>query len=895
MIKDDVNLKIDGIEIITKPGNTVLQAAQENGIFIPNLCHNPDLKPFGACRLCLVENEEGKLVTACETLVEDGREYITENDIIHQVRKMMVKLIIANHQSDCLICSKDNNCKLQEVSAYLDVKENDLDNFRRKVPDIPIDTSNPFFHRDLKKCILCGICSRVCQEVIGVSAIDFAYRGYDTKISTSGDKPIIDSSCISCGECVEHCPVGALIPKNNIKPAREVRTICPYCGVGCGIILGIRGQDIVSVTGDFENQVNKGKLCVKGRYGYDFVQNNQRLKTPLINRNGIFEEVSWDEALSLIVDQLSAFKGDKFAAISSAKCTNEENYIFQKFTRVVMETNNIDHCARLCHAPSVAGLTGTLGSGAMTNSIEEIAQTDCILAIGTNTTSTHPIIGLNIIKAVNNGAKLLVANPRRIDLAKKADVFLQNYPGTDVALIMGMMHFIVEEELHNKKFINKRCENFSEFRESLEKFDPETVEEITGVNRDQIKKAAEIFALSENSTIIYAMGITQHSHGTDNVMAISNLSLLTGNLGRYATGVNPLRGQNNVQGACDMGALPDVFPGYQKVNDKRIKEKFEDFWDTDLSSDVGRNLPDILEQARTGRIRAMYIMGENPILSEPDADNVKLALENLDFLVVQDIFLTETAKLADVVLPASSFAEKNGTFTNTERRVQMIRQAIKPVEDSHPDWWIISQIASRMGYNGFQYNHESEIFKEMTAITPIYHGLSFERIDNQGIQWPCEEEQNEGTKFLHRKKFSTPTGKAVFMPLEYKKPIELPDDEYPFILTTQRSLYHYHTGTMSRKIEGLDKLLGQEYVELNSVDASELGLVDGDQVWVSSRRGKVKAQIKIVDELPRGIVSMTFHFAETPTNLLTSPFLDPKSSTPELKICAIRLDKITFN
>lgn len=904
MKKDKIKINIDGLDVLVEKGSTILQAALDNDIYIPNLCYNSDLKPWGACRLCLVENSEGRLITACENQVEDGMVISTESERVKRVRKLVVQLLIANHEVSCLTCAKNNNCKLQEVAAHMGIDVEDLGTLRRHVPDIHKDESNPFFTRDLKKCVLCGICVRTCDEV-GVNAIDFGFRGYNTKITAFADKDIINSNCVSCGECVAACPVGALVPKETLKPSKEVKTTCAYCGVGCGIYLGVRGNEIVSVRGDHSNPVNHGRLCVKGRFGQSFVTSPKRLKKPLIRKNKQdeeFTEVSWEEAIAFVGKKLLKYRHDpeegdvipdknSFAAISSAKCTNEENYVFQKFSRVVMGTNNVDHCARLCHAPSVAGLAKTLGSGAMTNSIGEITDSKCIMAIGTNTTSTHPVIGYKIMKAVQNGAKLIIANPMEIDLCKKATIFLKHHPGTDVPLLMGMMRVIVDEKLYDADFLDKRCEDVNEFMESLEEFDLNSVEKITGVDGTKIVEAARIFAESGASSILYAMGITQHAHGTDNVMAVSNLSLLTGNIGKKSAGVNPLRGQNNVQGSCDMGSLPDVYPGYQKVEDPQVRAKFEEAWNCSLDPSRGMMLHEIMESASKGDTKAIYIMGENPVLSEPDSAHVVESLSNLEFLIVQDIFLTETAKLADVVLPACSFAEKQGTFTSTERRVQLVNQAIAQVGDSKQDWWILSKIAANMGFNGFEFNNASEIMDEIASLTPIYGGISHQRLENGGLQWPCTDGDSEGTSTLHMEIFPMENGRAKIVPLTYKAPLEKPDESYPFILSTGRSLYHYHTSTMTGRVEGLKKLHGHEIVEINSEDALRIGLEDGDRVKVVSRRGDVQAFLRFNPTLQKGMLSMTFHFPETPTNILTNPSVDPSSGTPELKFCAVRIEK----
>lgn len=899
MVDNKINIKIDDLDIETDKGNSILQAAIENNIYIPNLCHYPDLKPFGACRLCVVQNEEGKLITACETRVEEGMAVVTESPDINSVREVVIKLLIANHERNCLTCSSDNNCKLQEVASYLGIDQDDLGNLRLHINDISPDESNPFFIRDLKKCILCGVCVRVCDEILGVNAIDYGFRGYDTKIIASQDKSILESNCVSCGECVVACPVGALVPKNYAKPSREIETICPYCGVGCGIYLGVRGNELISVRGNPDNPVNKGKLCVKGRYGLEFFNSPQRLTKPLIKKDGEFIEVKWDEALDFVSLKLSEFKNHnstndepRFALLGSAKCTNEENYIFQKFARVVMDTNNIDHCARSCHATTVAGLSQTLGSGAMTNSIDQITNTDCILAIGTNTTYTHPIIGMEIIKSAKSGAKLIVANPQEIDLCRYADLFLQINPGSDVALLMGMMKVILDEDLVDIDFIKGRCQDYDEFKDSLSEFDLEFVENITGVEREKIKKAARLYSSSGNSSIFYAMGITQHCHGTDNVMALSNLALLTGNLGKYSAGINPLRGQNNVQGSCDMGVLPDVYPGYQKIEDQNNLIKFQNAWNSQLSYEKGLTLPEIMEASLNEEIKALYIIGENPIMSEPNSSHIKNSLEKLEFLIVQDIFLTETAELADVVLPAFSFAEKDGTFTNTERRVQRIHKAVKAPGDSMEDWQIICEIARRLDSSEFNFSDSNEIFQEMASLTPIYQGITYNRLENKGLQWPCRGIKDQGTKFLYKDKFSTLNGKAKFKPLKYLTSAEIPDEKYPFILTTKRSLYQYHTGTMTRRVEGLNNLYGHELLEINPIDALNLQVEDGEIISVFSRRGHVKAKVKFTSSINPGVISMTFHFSETHTNLLTNTATDPMALTPELKVCAVRLEKI---
>jgi len=537
----------------------------------------------------------------------------------------------------------------------------------------------------------------------------------------------------------------------------------------------------------------------------------------------------------------------------------------------------------------VAGLVTAFGSGAMTNSIRDIGDASCILAIGTNTTAAHPVIGLEVKRVVFNGGRLIVANPREIDLVRFADLWLRHRPGSDVALLMGMMRVIVDEGLLDSSFIEERCENFDAFKESLKNFELESVERITGVPREQIAAAARMYSTNKPSAILYAMGITQHSHGTDNVLATANLAMLTGNVGKPSTGVNPLRGQNNVQGACDLGALPNVYTAYQSVADLAIKEKFEKAWGVSLNPSPGLTLTEMFEAAHKGQIKAIYLIGENPILSDPDANHIKESLEALEFLVVQDIFLSETAQLADLVLPSVSFAEKEGTFTNTERRVQRVRKAIEPVGNSRADWLITCQIAQKMGAEGFNFESASQIMDEIASLTPSYGGINYSRLEEGGLQWPCPTEEHPGTPILHTQIFTR--GKGWFTPLEYKPPAELPDSEYPLILTTERSLYHFHTGTMTRKVRGLNEIRSEGMIEINPSDASALGIDDGEIVSVISRRGKITAKARVTGTSPVGVVSMDFHFAESPTNILTNPALDPVSKIPELKVAAVRIEK----
>jgi formate dehydrogenase alpha subunit len=738
--------------------------------------------------------------------------------------------------------------------------------------------------------------------MVGVGAIDFCHRGYDTVIRPFGENPIRQSVCQSCGECVEHCPTGALLPKNFSVPEREIETICPYCGVGCAIRLGIRAGKVVGAKGNQKSPVNQGELCVKGRYGLDFINHPDRLTRPLIRKEGvpksagasdiqgIFREASWNEALDHVARGLTRLIDghgpEAVGLLSSAKCTNEENYLFQKFARAGLGTNNVDHCARLCHASTVAAALAAFGDGAMSNSISDIDHAEVLFVIGSNTTECHPIIGRRIKRAVkNNGATLIVADPRRIEICEMAEVHLDHFPGTDVALLNGMMHEIIKENLQDQKFITERCEEVEPFLESLNRYDLNTVEAITGVSGEKIRQAALLFGKAKKAIVLYGMGITQHTTGTDNAKTIANLLMLTGNLGRKGTGFSPLRGQNNVQGACDMGALPVVYPGYQRVDNPGVRGKFEKAWGKKLSERPGLTITEMFQAAHEGRLKGLYVMGENPMLSEPDLNHAREALTKLELLVVQDIFLTETAQLADVILPAASFAEKDGTFTNTERRIQLVRKALDPPGEARADWKIIAEISNQIGYP-MTYHSSAEIMNELARLTPIYGGISHERLNRGGLQWPCNDIKHPGTPILHRGQFTR--GRGKFHVVHDRPPAELPTSAYPILLTTGRILEHWHTGSMSHRSHVLETLVPESHVEINPLDAARLGMVEGDEISLSSRRGSVQTRVKKTHRVRPGQAFMAFHWREAPANRLTNPALDPQAKIPEFKVSSIK-------
>ncbi|MFK5883515.1 MAG: formate dehydrogenase subunit alpha [Candidatus Izemoplasma sp.] len=893
---DKIKIKINGMDVSVPKGQTVLDAARDLDIDIPTFCYDERLKPDGACRMCVVEVKGfNKLLTSCTTEVVEGMEVQTHSAEVVEARKDILNLTWASHPNDCVVCDANGDCKLQDYSY--EYKIDSIPEYDGHKRNFSIDDSNKFFYIDPEKCILCGKCVRVCDELQGIEALGFNKRGHETFVSFAFDGGMETSNCVSCGNCVSICPTGALMEKTHdifrSWETKATRTTCPYCGVGCQFDLITKKGKVVRIE-PAPGTPNEGLLCVKGKFAYKFINHKGRLQTPLIKENGEFREASWEEAYELIVSKINSIKGEfgapAFAGLASAKVTNEENYIFQKFMRAVIGTNNVDHCARLCHASTVAGLATTLGSGAMTNSIGEVKNHDVIFVIGSNTTETHPVIASFMKQAVRSGAKLIVTEPRKIDLAKGADQFIRIKPGTNVALLNAMMHVIYTEDLHDKEFIKNRTENFDNFIEVIKEFTPEMGAEICGCNPDDIRNAARIYASGKKAGIYYAMGITQHSEGTNHVKSIANIAMLCGNVGKESSGINPLRGQNNVQGACDMGGLPDNYPGYQKVYDKKVKIKFEAAWGVNLDDNVGLSLPHILNGSYNKLIKFMYIMGENPLVSDPDTTHVKASLRNLDFLVVQDIFLTETAELADVVLPAASYAEKDGTFTNTERRVQRVRKAIEPVGNSKPDGLIIQELMNLLGYpQGIL--SPSETMDELAKLTPIYQGVSYDRIDDIGLQWPVRDKNHPGTKFLHEKKFSRkPDGLGLFTPVHYRGAKELPDEKYPLTLTTGRVLYQYHTITMTGKNEEIMEIVPVNFIEINKKTADHLNIINKESVIVSSRRGETKAEVHVTEKIGDDVIFMPFHFADG-ANMLTNTAMDETCHIPELKVCAVEIHK----
>jgi len=806
---NSVSLTIDGLAVTVPAGTTILNAARTAGIDIPHLCYDPRVEPIGSCRLCGVKVQGARaLVAACGQVVSEGMKVITEDDELALRRKHVLELFLSDHCSTCVGCDKSGTCKLQDYAYRYQADQNRFGVYAPKPNSKNFTTLNKGIHYDAEKCIRCGLCVKYCETVQMAEALTFAWRANRLVVTTPFDEDLHTTTCELCGGCIRVCPVGAMLDKAAIGQGREadlerVRTTCSYCGVGCqlDLLVNPRKNRIVRVTTDPYSPINSGNLCVKGHFGYEFVGSPERLTHPLIRENGAFRKATWSEALDLVGRRFREIReqhgADSLAFISSARCTNEENYLVQKIARAAAGTNNVDNCATSCHAPSVAGLAESFGSGAMSNSTAEIKDCKVLFLIGANPTEAHPIFGLEMKRALRAGAKLIVCDPRRTWLACRADIHIQHRPGSDNMLLNAMMRYIFDEGLADKAFIESRCEGFEAFRENLKRYDVETAAKYCNVDAELIRQAARLYATGKPSGIYYTLGITEHACGTDNVKNIANLAMLCGQIGKWASGVNPMRGQNNVQGACDMGAMPHKLPGYQNWSDDATRAKFEQAWGVALPQRVGRKIPAMIEGAGGGELKAMFIMGQDIVATEPNQAEVIADLKKLEFLVCQEIFMSETAKLAHVILPGAAWAEKDGTFTASERRVQLVRKAVEPPGEAKADWEILCQVSAALGHP-MRYANPGEIYDELAGLSPAYGGISHQRIvERDGLQWPCPTKDHAGTRFLHEGKFTR--GKGKFHAIIFQPQKEEPDQEFPLILSTGRTLYNYNSGHISSR------------------------------------------------------------------------------------------------
>ncbi|MGQ4807495.1 putative formate dehydrogenase [Candidatus Entotheonellaceae bacterium PAL068K] len=910
-----LTVTIDGMRVEVPLGTTLYDAATQAGIDIPVLCHAPGLQPVAVCRLCVVQVEGARVLqAACIRQAEDGMVVHTHSDKVKRSRAMLVELLMSDYPEPSNGTSKGHPGKPDQLLDLAQQEGITAPRFPTRSVDPGHDLSSAVIQVNHAACILCDRCIRACDDVQHNDVIGRAGKGYRTRIAFDNDLPMGQSTCVSCGECMAACPTGALIDKPLTlplpldEPLQQVDSLCPYCGVGCSITYSVNpsSNTIVQVAGR-QSPVNHGRLCVKGRYGFDYAHHRERLTVPLIRQpdyypkamDGLadplqaFRQATWDEALDLAAQRFLSIKrqfgGQALAGFGSAKCSNEDNYLFQKLIRAVFGTNNVDHCTRLCHASSVAALMEQVGGGSVSNPFSDCLETDAMLIIGSNTTHNHPVAATFMKQAAKAGTTLIVADPRRPEIADYANYYVRFNPGTDVAFLNGLMHVIVQEGLYDAPFVEERTEDFERLRDTVLAYTPRVVSRLTGIPERLLLDVARAYGQAERAMIFWGMGISQHTTGTDNARCLINLAFLTGNIGRPGTGLHPLRGQNNVQGASDVGLIPMVYTGYQEVEDPEVRQKFERAWGVDLDPKPGLTVVEIMSEVLEDTIKAMFMMGENPFLSDPNINKVKKCLASMDFLVVQDIFLTETAAYADVILPGTSFAEKTGTYTNTDSRVQLARQAIEPPGQVRVDWQIIADLSTRMGYP-MPYASEEEIWQEIVSLTPVFRGITYARLQHEGIPWPCPEPDHPGVAIRFTDAF--PRGKGKFSPAEFAPAKELPDDDYPLVLNTGRLLEHWHTGTMTRRAKALDAIAPEARLEMTPQDMADLDIADGELVRVVSRRGEVAVKTLESHKPSRGSVFLPFHFKEAAANLLTIDALDPYGKIPEFKYCAVRVEKL---
>jgi len=899
-----IEFRLNGEAASARPDETIIEAAKRHGIEIPHLCYKPGMRPDGNCRACMVEIKgERVLAPSCCRKPAAGMEVTSDSPRAVHSQKIIVEMLAADVPARVYKLDSE----LEQWKRWLGIG---APRFAARAQP-KADLSHPAIAVNLDACIQCTRCVRACREEQVNDVIGYAFRGAHSAIVFDLGDPMGASTCVACGECVQACPTGALAPANDaylVVADKVVPSVCPYCGVGCQLDYHVKDNEIVRVEGR-DGPANHERLCVKGRYGYDYVHHRQRLTRPLIRKQGIaktadfvmdpadplavFREASWEEALQVAGGTLKRIRdehgGKALAGFGSAKGSNEEAYLFQKLVRTGFGSNNVDHCTRLCHASSVAALLEGIGSGAVSNPVMDVMKADVVLLIGANPVVNHPVAATWIKNAVRNGTRLILADPRRSELARHATHYLQFKPDTDVALLNAMMHVIVEEGLVAQSFVADRTSGFEEIRKNVAGFSPEAMAPVCGVPAATIREVARMYAMSRGSMILWGMGISQHVHGTDNARCLIALSMMTGQVGRPGTGLHPLRGQNNVQGASDVGLIPMMYPDYQRVDNAGTRSRFEQAWGTTLDPQPGLTVVEIMDAVHAGQIRGMYIMGENPAMSDPDVSHARQALAELEMLVVQDIFLTETGYLADVILPASAFPEKTGTFTNTDRSVQLGRQALQPPGEARQDLAIIVAMARMLGLE-WHYEHPSQVFEEMRRTMPSIAGITWDRLEREhAVTYPCEHEGDPGQRVVFTEDFPTASGKGRFVPASIIPAAERPDSEYPFVLITGRQLEHWHTGSMTRRARVLDTIEPSPVASINPDDLAKLGVDPGDAITVASRRGSITLSARADEGTPRGAVFIPFCYYEAAANLLTNPVLDPFGKIPEFKYCAVRI------
>jgi formate dehydrogenase major subunit len=902
-----VTLTIDGREVTVPEGTSVMRAAALSDIRIPKLCATEQLEAFGSCRMCLVQIDGMKgLPASCTTPVTQGMKVHTQNKQLADVRRGVMELYISDHPLDCLTCPANGHCELQDMAGVVGLREVRYGYAGANHLDAPKDTSNPYFTFDASKCIVCSRCVRACDEQQGTLALTIQGRGFDSKVAASENVSFMDSECVSCGACVQACPTATLSENSLIEKGQaehSITTTCAYCGVGCSFRAEMQGEEVVRMVPNLDGHANHGHSCVKGRFAIGYATHPDRILRPMIRAriSDPWREVSWDEAISHAASEMkriqTKYGRNSIGGITSSRCTNEETYLVQKLVRAGFGNNNVDTCARVCHSPTGYGLKNTLGESAGTQNFDSVMKADVIFVIGANPTDGHPVFASQMKRRLRQGAQLIIADPRTIDLVRTPHIQAKHHlklrPGTNVALINSLAHVVATEGLIKEDFVRARCEvdSFEKWRDfvSLPKNSPEAMEQISGVPAGEVRAAARLYATAGNGAIYYGLGVTEHSQGSTMVMGIANLAMATGNLGREGVGVNPLRGQNNVQGSCDMGSFPHEFPGYRHVSDNRVRAEFEQAWGVSLQDEPGLRIPNMFEAALDGEFKGLYIEGEDIAQSDPNTQHVTAALASMECIIVQDLFLNESAKFAHVFLPGSSFLEKDGTFTNAERRISRVRQVMRP-KGGYADWEITQLLSNALGFP-MSYQHASEIMDEIARLTPTFAGVSYQRIDElESIQWPCNEQHPEGTPTMHIGEFVR--GKGKFLVTEYVPTREKVNAKYPLILTTGRILSQYNVGAQTRRTEN-NRWHDEDRVEIHPHDAEERGIAEGDWVGIASRAGDTVLRARVTERVQPGVIYTTFHFPESGANVITTENSDWATNCPEYKVTAVQATRVS--